>query len=123
VLHHLSALLVAVLRAGEADARPFLENDRVEEAEERVDAAVVQEAEAADLISFGHVVEGVDRMDRWHPEHSDLLIQIAQLRDLGDLLAVRDGPFPARPEEAQLGRRLVAAVAVEDEARDEGEPS
>ena len=58
------------------------EDGRAEEAEDGVDAAVVQEAEAAHLRRPGAGV--VARMsmnaDVRHAEHADLLVDVAQVR-------------------------------------------
>jgi hypothetical protein len=69
------------------------------EAEERVDAAVVQEAEAADLIAEEAVVARVDAASRRHPKHADLLVHVAEVRDL---------------EVLGLGLEARAAIAAEE---------
>src|SRR5262249_53593422 len=77
---------------GEADVRTadvvVAEHRGVEEAEQRVDAAVVQKAEAADLRALEGQIERILAGDVERAEHADLLIQVAQVRDLDDLFLV-----------------------------------
>src|SRR5262249_7259631 len=85
-------------------AESDIAHDRIAEAEERVDAAVVQEAEAAHLVRLAGegtgraVVAGVDSGDRWHAEHAHLLVRVAQMRDLEILGLVLEGRQAVGPE-------------------------
>ncbi len=100
---------------GEPDAVRVVEHRRLEEAEDGVDAAIVQEAEAADLIALVAVVARVQERDRRHAEHADLLVQVPQVRDLHDLLFVLEARVAVGAEVALTGIGHVAAVAVEAE--------
>ena len=92
-----------------------VEHDRVVETEEDIDAPIVEEAETPHLRTLRTVVAGVEELNRRHAEHSDLLVQVAQVRDLHDLLLVLEARVAVGPEEplARIGH--VAAVAVEAE--------
>src|SRR5262249_57841471 len=92
-----------------------VEDGRVQEAEDGVDAAVVEEAEATDLIALEHVVECIDLARRRHPEHADLLVEVAQVRDLHDLLLVLEARVAVRAEEALARIQDVTPGAVEAE--------
>src|SRR5262249_26604847 len=70
------------VREREAGRIVVVEDGGVVEAEEGVHAAVVQEAEAADLCPLVAVVAGVQERNRCHAEHADLLVRIAEVRDL-----------------------------------------
>src|SRR5690606_33639670 len=63
---------------GEGAELEGVERGRLEEAEERVGAAVVQEAEAADLVALEAVVAGIEEGHPRHPEHPDLLILVPE---------------------------------------------
>ena len=110
-----AALLVVL----EADGRPadgvVAEDVGVEEAEEGVDGAVVQEAEAADLRALERQVERRDAGDVEHAEHADLLVEVAQVRDLDDLHLVLEARLAVGAEVAELGLEAVAALAGEAE--------
>ena len=69
-------------------------------------AAIVKEAEAADLVAHEAEVAVTDRGDLRHPEHSYLLIEIAQVRDL---------------ERLRLGLCRVAAIRAEEARRRDAE--
>ena len=86
-----------------ASVAPERERVGAVEAEERVDAAVVEEAEAAHLIALVAVVAGAEERDRRHPEHADLLVQVPQVRDLELLGLALDRRLAGRPEEAGRG--------------------
>ena len=57
----------------------------VREARSLLGAAVVLEAEAADLIALMAIVAGIQQIQSGFTEHADLLIEVAQLRHLRDL--------------------------------------
>src|SRR5262249_12378426 len=109
------ALLVVL----EADARAadlvVAEDVRVEEAEERVDRAVVQEAEAADLGALEAQVDRRHAGDVEITELADLLVEVPQVRDLHDLLLVLEAAMAVRAEVAERGLEAVAALAGEAE--------
>ena len=71
------------------------------EAEGRVDAAVVQEAEAAHLRALVAVVPRAHPRDRRHAEHADLLVEVPQVRDLEHLGLVLERGEAVGAEEAR----------------------
>src|SRR6185369_16412668 len=64
------------------DARELVEPAHVDEPEGGIRGAVVQEAEAADLIALVVVVAAIDEGRLRHAEHPDLLVGVAQVGDL-----------------------------------------
>ena len=84
--------------AGRVAREHVREGDGAVEAEEGVDAAVVQEAEAADLIAQEVVVAREDAERVRHPEHADLLVQVAEVRDLEELRLVSKLEQPSVPK-------------------------
>src|SRR5439155_12936589 len=109
-LLHLAALSIATV---ETDAIAVVEHGRLEEAEDRVDAAVVEEPEAAHLVALEPVVARVHERDVRHAEHADLLVEVPQGSDLDDLLLVLEARVAVRAEEAVARVERVAADAVE----------
>ena len=103
--------------AREADAGPAHrvvgEDVGVEEAEQRVDAAVVKKAEAAHLGPLRRLIERPRPRHVELPEHADLLVQVAQVRDLDDLLLVLEAGAPVGAEVPELGLQAVTALARE----------
>jgi hypothetical protein len=90
------------------------------EAEQRVDAAVVQEAESAHLIAG---VRGATAVGRRKAEHANLLVHVAQVRNLEELRLAFESVAAVAAEKARplhrvavlgVARRVgdVAAVAV-----------
>src|SRR3954449_9805069 len=77
-----------------------------DEVENRRQAPVVIETEAADLIALEGVVAGVDRRAR-HSEHADLLVLVAEVRRLEALRSAVDGIAAVGAEEAWSGHALV----------------
>ncbi len=106
--------------AGRHDRR---EAGHREEAARRIDAAVVQEAEAADLVALMAVV-AVRRQEgqRTDAEHAHFLVEVAQVRRLGVLQAAgvdrRPRPIeaeeagPRHPELGVAGRRFLFKLLV-----------
>ena len=90
------------------------EDARAQEVEDRRHAAVVQEAEAADLLALVLRVVGQDvgeaRVRR--AEHADLLVGVLELRNLELLRLVVEGRLPERAEVALARVERVAAAAV-----------
>src|SRR5512139_2650423 len=84
------------------------------ETKQRVGAAVVQETETADLISLEAVVARIETArrggDLWHAEHADLLVQVAQVRDLEQLRFRLEARQSIGTEESVRGVELMAAV-------------
>src|SRR5262249_697438 len=112
----------AAVRVGRR-SEATVEYRRVVEAEERVGAAVVEEPEAAHLYRLrrGRRTEGGSRdaavvprgdgVDRRHPEHADLLVQIPKVRDLQMLGLVLEAREPVGPEVAVRRVQRVTTVA------------
>jgi len=73
------------------------------EAEERVDAAVVQEAESAHLGAEARRIAVAEEGHLRHAEHADLLIGVAQVGDLELLRLAFDRHEAVRTEEAGTG--------------------
>src|SRR6185369_3344168 len=65
-------------------------------------AAVVQEAEATDLIALEAVVAGTEEQDLRHAEHADLLVQVTEVRHLQVLRLVLERRLAVGAEEAGL---------------------
>src|SRR5262245_66136902 len=88
--------------------------------EHGVEAAVVQEAEAADLVAFVIVVAGENAERRCrHAEHADLLIEVAEVRRLEELRLeverdVARGAEEARVRRRRIGLRIERMAAVAD---------
>ena len=89
------------------------EHDRAEEAEHRVDDAVVRQAEAADLVAEVAALGDVEEARVREAEHADLRIDVAQVRDLHDLRDAFEARLAVGAEEALGAVDDVAAVAVE----------
>ena len=88
-----------------------VEHDRVVEAEEGIDAPVVEEPETPHLGTFRAVVAGVEERNRWHAEHADLLVGVPEVRDLEELRLVLEAREAVGAEEAIRRVGVVAAVA------------
>src|SRR5262249_34449872 len=86
------------------------EHRRAEEARDRIDAAVVQEAESAHLLTHEGALGRADRRDRRHAEHPDLLVRVAQMRDLEVLRLAIERAVAIRSEEAYRSLEDVAPV-------------
>src|SRR4029450_9022211 len=82
---------------GEERAR---EEGEVHEAIERVDAADMEEAEAADLIAHGHAGRLAEERARREAEAADLLVLVAHVGDLEDLRLDLEARLPVGAEEA-----------------------
>src|SRR5262249_25432234 len=106
----LAALRVA---AAEADAVLVVEDRRLQEAEDRVDAAVVEEAEAADLIALVAVVAAGQDRELLQSVHAYLLAQLGEVPDFDDLLFVPEARVAVGAEETPARIGHVAPVAVE----------
>ena len=100
-----------------ADGARVVEDGRVEETEDRVGAAVVQESESANLVAFVRVFSALEERNGRHAEHSDLLIQVAQVGNLQDLFFVLETRVAVGSEEPESRRESVATVASESEVR------
>src|SRR5262249_56218139 len=110
------AALVVVLEAeGRAADLGVAEDVRVEEPEEGVARSVVQEAEAADLRTLEAEVERGHAEDVEVSELADLLIEVAQVRDLDDLLLVLEARVAVGAEVAESRLEAVTALAGEPE--------
>ena len=88
---------------------------RVEEPEQGVDRSVVQEAEAADLRTLEAEIERGHAEDVEVSEPADLLVQVAQVRDLDDLLLVLEARVTVGAEVAEVRLEAVTALAGEPE--------
>ena len=82
----------------------------------------MQEAEAADLRALERQVERRLAGDVEHAEHADLLVEVAQVRDLDDLHLVLEARAAVGAEVAELGLEAVAALAGEAELLAEDRP-
>src|SRR5262249_18104495 len=91
------------------------------EAEERVDATVVQEAEPPHLIALIAVVTGAEEGHRRHPEHADLLVGVAKVRDLELLRLALDRRATVGGVEGGGSVEHVAPGAILDAVRDRPE--
>src|SRR5207247_5135923 len=90
-----------------------VEDARVQEVEDRIDAAVVQEAEGAHLVT--HRARRRRLRARRHAEHADLLIEVPEMRDLELLRLALE-----RREAVGADRHLVAEHTLERAAVDLG---
>ena len=86
--------LLEVLRVRDRVA----EHVRPVEAEGRVDAAVVQEPEAAHLRALVAVVPRAASPDRRHAEHADLLVEVPQVRSLNIWVSASKVVKPSVPK-------------------------
>src|SRR5439155_10905693 len=88
-----------------------VENHRVVETKEGIDAPVMEEPETPHLGTFRAVVAGVEERNRWHAEHADLLVGVPEVRDLEELGLVLEAREAVGAEEAEGRVEKVAAVA------------
>src|SRR5262249_46198608 len=89
-----------------------IERGAVEKREHRVNPPPVEEAKAADLWAKVAGVPIIEEDRRWHAEHADLGVHVAQVRDLERLRKELEGRIRARAELALDRIQRVTTVAV-----------